>query len=98
MQLKTNKILFSVAFCIILFSCGKKIKIPQTSSRVKLNFIDTSLMVGAEQINLYLPLLKSKKVGLVVNHTSLINETHLADTLLKLNVEIIKNICTGAWI
>lgn len=38
----------------------------------------------------YLPLLKNKKVGVVCNHTSLIENTHLVDTLLQLRINVIK--------
>lgn len=47
---------------------------------------------GAEHIEQYLPLLQGKRVGMVVNHTSIVGmeQTHLLDTLLKLNVQIVK--------
>lgn len=48
------------------------------------------LKVGAENIDDYLPLLKDKKVALLANHSSLVNKTHLADTLLSLDINIIK--------
>ena len=38
----------------------------------------------------YLPLLKGKKTGIVANNTSLINKTHLVDTLIALKVNVIK--------
>lgn len=38
----------------------------------------------------YLPLLKNKSVGLVINHTSMVGETHLLDTLLSRNVSVKK--------
>lgn len=46
------------------------------------------LKTGAEQINIYMPMLKGKSVALVVNHTSTIGKTHLADSLLALGVNI----------
>lgn len=47
-----------------------------------------TIEVGAAQLEQYLPLLENKKVGLVVNQTSVLNNTHLADTLLSLNVNV----------
>lgn len=47
-----------------------------------------NIITGAAQTEKYLPLLKGKKVALVVNHTALINKTHLVDTLLSLGVQI----------
>ncbi len=45
---------------------------------------------AANQLNEYLPLLKNKKIALVVNHTSLVDNTHLADTLLSRGVSVVK--------
>lgn len=45
---------------------------------------------GADRTQAYLPLLKGKKVALVVNQTSEINRVLLPDTLLKLGVNIVK--------
>ncbi len=46
---------------------------------------------GAEQTELYLPLLKNKRVALVVNQTSMVGDMHLADLLKsrKVNVQYI---------
>lgn len=46
------------------------------------------MLVGAEQIEIYLPELIHKKVGMVVNQTSVIGSTHLVDTLLAKGVQI----------
>ena len=48
------------------------------------------LKTGAEQLDQYLPDLENKKVALLVNQTSVINNTHLADTLIALGVDVIK--------
>ena len=45
---------------------------------------------GSFRFELYLPLLKNKRVGLVVNHTSQHNGRHLVDTLLASGVQIKK--------
>lgn len=49
-----------------------------------------TLRIGAECTETYLPLLKNKRVGLVVNHTALIGKTHLVDTLRALGVQVSK--------
>ncbi|MGL1956254.1 MAG: DUF1343 domain-containing protein [Colwellia sp.] len=46
------------------------------------------IIVGAEQTAYYLPLLQGKKVGLVVNQTSMVNNQHLVDFLLEKNISI----------
>ena len=49
-----------------------------------------TLIPGAAQFSAYLPALKGKQVALVVNHTSVVGKTHLADTLLALGVSVKK--------
>jgi len=44
------------------------------------------VVVGAERLEVLLPLLAGKQAGLVVNHTSLSGESHLCDTLNSLGV------------
>ena len=67
--------LFSLILLFICFSCTSI-----SSNRIK---------VGAERTEAYLPLLMGKRVGLVVNQSSLINKTHLVDTLLSLGVNVV---------
>lgn len=50
----------------------------------------SAILTGADQINTLLPKLKNKRVALTVNHTSLIDKTHLADSLKSLGVNIVK--------
>lgn len=49
-----------------------------------------NLLTGAEQTALYVPYLKGKRVGMVVNPTSIIGKETSVDSLLKLGVEIVK--------
>lgn len=46
------------------------------------------VVVGAERLDILLPKLQGKRVGLVVNHTAVIGKTHLADTLKSRGVNI----------
>jgi uncharacterized protein YbbC (DUF1343 family) len=50
----------------------------------------TTIVTGAEQTNKYLPLLENKSVAIFANQTTLIHTTHLVDSLLKLNIHIVK--------
>jgi len=50
----------------------------------------SDIKTGADQVEAYLPLIQSKKVGFVGNHTSLIGDTHLVDSLLSLGVNVVK--------
>ncbi|MFC3031101.1 exo-beta-N-acetylmuramidase NamZ domain-containing protein [Pseudoalteromonas fenneropenaei] len=47
-----------------------------------------ALTVAAEQLGAYLPLLQGKKVGLIVNHTSLVKDAHLVDVLQAKGIEV----------
>ena len=48
------------------------------------------LILGAERTNTYLPLLIGKNIAILGNQTSMINKTHLVDSLLNLELNIIK--------
>lgn len=50
--------------------------------------LTAQIITGAQQTNLFLPLLNGKKVGLIVNQTSMINQAHLVDSLQKLGINI----------
>ena len=54
------------------------------------NSNNSSVKVGAEKINKYLSIISNKSVGLLVNHSSTVNETHLIETLISKNINIKK--------
>ncbi len=84
-------------FVLVMISCASKVKNntekkDETIEEVK---IDSTLIVGANQTENYLPLLKGKRIGIVANQTSVIfksetSYTHLVDSLLSLNINIKK--------
>lgn len=45
-------------------------------------------LTGAEQLDVYLPMLKGKKVGLMANQTSVVGDKHLVDVLLENGVDL----------
>ena len=51
-------------------------------------FASAQLVKGGERFAEYLPMLQNKRVGIVCNHTSVVNGVHLADTLLAQGVNI----------
>lgn len=51
---------------------------------------DIDIVPGAERVSVYLKFIEGKKVGLVANHTSLVGSTHLLDTLLSLNQDVVR--------
>lgn len=46
------------------------------------------VVMGAEQLNTYLPFLRGRQVAMVVNQTSRVGDRHLVDTLLSLDIPI----------
>lgn len=46
------------------------------------------ILPGAERMDVYLPLLKGKRVGIFANQTSMVGNTHLVDTLRKSGIDI----------
>lgn len=67
-------------FTLICFFCCVQISLAQFSNH--------KIITGAEQIDAYLPLLRNKKVALLVNQTSVLKKQHLVDVLLENNIQI----------
>jgi len=57
---------------------------------VKNSSSESTLLTGADQTSEYLPDLKGKKVGMVVNPTSIIGNRHSVDSLRSLGINIVK--------
>jgi len=79
---------------ISLISCVGNIE-----NKFNTNSLETDKEIGtqvpevipaAERLQLYIPDLQNKKVGLVINHTSRVGKTHLIDTLLGLEIDVHK--------
>lgn len=63
---------------------------PKNVSIENIDRVKGKIKTGAEQTELYLPYLKGKRIGMVVNPTSIIGNTTLVDSLLTLGVKIVK--------
>lgn len=50
--------------------------------------IQSTIIPGADQLEMYLPLIKGKKVGIMGNQTSVIGKEHLVDVLFQKGVDI----------
>ena len=88
-----NTVLF---FLLLIVSCGAQ-KGQEKSSTVKVDEISITsekskeIKTGADNYDAYLPLLKSKKVGIVTNQTGILsNKTHLVDYLLEQKIDLKK--------
>lgn len=51
---------------------------------------EKAIVIGAAQLDTYLPFLEGKRVALIVNQTSTVGTTHLVDTLLSHGISIKK--------
>ncbi len=95
---KINKYQLSVmgkiTFLLLMFPYLVLGCIPKTSTKesqqqiVKKKTKDEAILTGADQTEKYLPLLKGKRVGLVINPTAEIDGVNLADTLKSAGVNI----------
>ena len=73
--------LYAIIICISLNISGQELKILDAKDAV----------VGASRMEKYLPMLDSKRVGVVANQTSIIdNGIHLIDTLLSRGVNVVR--------
>lgn len=71
----------------MVIGCSNK---PHSAVPIGEDSIPKTVQCGADQLDKLLPMLKGKRVALVVNHTSLVGSTHLADTLKSMGVNIVK--------
>lgn len=77
-------ILFTVSGCKGSEGKNYNHNIEQTAEK------SNEILPGAMQTGKYVSILQNKKVAVLGNHTSRINDTHLVDSLLNLNIEIVK--------
>lgn len=65
---------------VLSFGCKSKTVTSEPES--------AKILTGAEQLDVYLPLLKGKKVGLMANQTTIVGDKHLVDVLLENEVDL----------
>ncbi len=88
---KTTTLIFiSLMICFTQFSCRQQSENKNRLLTENKPAAKKQLLTGAEQYKQYLPLLKNKKVGIVVNQTARVGAIHLVDFLLNHGVTICK--------
>ena len=81
-------------FVLVLISCGTNSNKEQSKDTEILKQVQDgkAIIVGANQTEQYLPILKGKSVGIVANQTSVIFNadgfTHLVDSLISLKIDV----------
>jgi uncharacterized protein YbbC (DUF1343 family) len=78
------KFIIVISFFAIASCSGQK----NIKAQIQNSKPETRVIPGAERVNVYLPLIKGKRIGVFANQTSLVGNTHLVDTLKKLGVNI----------
>ncbi|EAY26574.1 exo-beta-N-acetylmuramidase NamZ family protein [Microscilla marina] len=81
---------YKSSFCLLVFTLVTSNLTAQVTADSTSMTDSNKVQVGAAQMNKYIPLLKGKKIALVVNQTSVVGNTHLVDSLLALNLPIQK--------
>jgi uncharacterized protein YbbC (DUF1343 family) len=71
---------------IISIFTGFDCKPPNALSHI--DVINDSSIPAAYRTSVYLPLLRNKRVGVFTNHTSLVGNTHLIDTLISSGINV----------
>lgn len=74
-----------ITFLFLAVSCQSAVPVKSENTTE-----EPPIVLGAAQFERYLPLILEKNVGLVINHTSLVGNTHLLDTLIELKVPVKK--------
>jgi uncharacterized protein YbbC (DUF1343 family) len=85
-MITARSILLTFAF-LQLVSCQAQKNTRPTAASIDLP-ATTHIIPGAERIDVYVPLIKGKRIGIFANQTSMVGNTHLVDTLRKLGVNI----------
>lgn len=86
-----KRLFFACLILLTFITCGSGVHVSNTATLpTNETATQNGVVLGAEQLDLLLPKLKDKRVALVVNHTSLVGKSHLADTLKSRGVNIVK--------
>lgn len=75
--MKTGKAVFIFIFLMATLRCTAQADMPP-------------IQTGAERFEVYLPAIKNKKTGLVVNNTSIVGNEHLVDFLLRQGIDVVR--------
>lgn len=80
---------FFILLTLLIFTSHSCKKLHSQES-IELEEKESTVITGAERMRKYIPLLRDKNVGLVVNQTSVVYDRHLVDTLIDFEINIKK--------
>src|SRR5687768_8090725 len=72
----------------MMFGCSAQRPGPTANSKENTVVDEQPILAGAERINVYIGMIRGKRIGIFANQTSMVGKTHLVDTLRKLGVDI----------
>ncbi|HWR33656.1 MAG TPA: DUF1343 domain-containing protein [Chitinophagaceae bacterium] len=81
-------ILLLINTCIAQKPIAQSTEMAPATTPTKMEANENGILAGADRINVYLPYIKGKTVGIFANQTSRVGDNHLVDTLRKLGVDI----------
>lgn len=84
-----TRVTFSLFLLLLFFPAVQQAQIT-ILNKVNVEKTDADIRTGAERVDVWKPLLEGKSVAIVANHTSLIGQTHLLDTMLKCGIRVKK--------
>ena len=86
----TKDLCLKSIFILLIFSCEQaEATIPSTDPPVKILPKEPTI-TAASYPETYMPMLEGKKVGIVGNQTSMVDETHLVDTMIASGINVIR--------
>lgn len=88
MSLKLKYFCFIIYVSFNLFYNNFSAQLSDSTNFLNLDKNKQKVIVGAQQIHHYLNYIKDKSIAIVGNQTSVVNNVHLVDTLLSLNVDV----------
>jgi uncharacterized protein YbbC (DUF1343 family) len=83
-------ILISLSFICCNNTAKPRVSVNKKNTEI---ITDSIILPGIYQTDEYLDLLLDKKIAIVSNQTGLVNDVHLADTLISLGLNIVKVFC-----
>lgn len=90
--MKSKLIIILLSFATCFFLIATEACAGNTPTSQVREAVEPEIILGAERMELLTELLKEKRVGLVINHTSILEktETHLLDALLANHIQVVK--------
>ncbi len=85
---RSNSVIILIGSMLYLYSFCTLAQ--NTTEIISKTYQPGEVKCGDERLSEYIPLLKGKKVAVVANHSAMIYKTHLVDTLLSLDIDVLK--------